>query len=57
LLPDKESLFLEDNELDLIKPLYTSKEISRYYANKQNKLWVVYTNSKFKDPKPIFSHP
>jgi adenine-specific DNA-methyltransferase len=54
---EKESLFLEDNELDLIKPLYTSKEISRYYANKQNKLWVVYTNSKFKDPKHIKPYP
>jgi hypothetical protein len=36
---------------------YTSKEISRYYANKQNKLWVVYTNSKFKDPKHIKPYP
>ncbi len=54
---EKDSLNFKDNELELIKPLYTSNEISRYYANKHNKLWVIYTNSQFKNSDNIKPYP
>ncbi len=54
---EKDLLSFQANELELIKPLYTSKEISKYYTNKNNQLWVVYTNSKFKNSKHIKPYP
>ena len=42
---------------DLIKPLYTPKEIDKYKLNKKNKFWVIYTSSKFKNPSEIKPYP
>ncbi len=44
-------------ELELIKPLYTTKELRKYYANKKNSEWVIYTDSKFKYPENIKPYP
>jgi adenine-specific DNA-methyltransferase len=35
------------NELDIIKPFYTSKQIKKYWTNNINELWVIYTSSDF----------
>ena len=48
--------FLE-SEKRLLKPFYTTKEINRYFSNESNNYWVVYTPSKFKDPKEILPFP
>ena len=40
------TLQFNDDELKLIKPLYTTDELSRYYANEKNKFWVIYTNTQ-----------
>ncbi|MEO5627763.1 MAG: N-6 DNA methylase [Candidatus Saccharimonadales bacterium] len=40
-------------EKELIQPFYTTKQINRYLANKQNTSWVIYTDSKFKNPDNI----
>ena len=59
---------LSDNELnklnlsvkekdDLIKPLYTPKEIDKYKLNRKNQFWVIYTSSKFKNPSEIKPYP
>ena len=47
----------EKEKNDLIKPLYTSKEIDKHKINNKNKYWVIYTNSKFKNPAEIKPYP
>ena len=50
---EKEDLNLSDDELELVKPLYTTNEISHYVASKKNTYWVIYTDSSFKDKAKI----
>ena len=50
-------LNLTNDELKLIKPLYTTQELFRFYADKQNKEWVIYTNSSFKNPNSMDNYP
>ncbi|MCQ2738290.1 MAG: N-6 DNA methylase [archaeon] len=47
VLSDEElnSLNLSDEELELIKPFYTTEELIRYYSNPKNKKWIIYTKS------------
>ncbi|MBR0370601.1 MAG: Eco57I restriction-modification methylase domain-containing protein [Methanobrevibacter sp.] len=47
VLNDEElsQLNLNDNELELIKPYYTTEELKRYYSSKNNKKWIIYTKS------------
>jgi adenine-specific DNA-methyltransferase len=52
-----ESLNLLENEKELIKPYFTSDQFSRYYASSENKLWLIYTSSKFKNPEEIKPYP
>jgi adenine-specific DNA-methyltransferase len=54
---EKIDLNLTEKEYDLIKPYYTSEQFFRYYGLKQNKLWLIYTTSKFKDAKEILPYP
>lgn len=54
---EKEKLNFSNKELELIKPLYTSKQIGRYIASKNNEYWVIYTSSKFKNKKEIEPYP
>lgn len=54
---EREYLSLNPCELSLIKPLYTSKQIHKYYTNPQNTLWIIYTDSKFKKPDIMYSFP
>lgn len=42
---EKNNLNLDDNELSLIKPYYTTFELSRYFTNPENQFWVIYTKS------------
>ena len=46
-----------DLEKAIIRPFYTTKEINRYFVNKQNEYWVVYTSSKFKNPQEVLPYP
>ena len=54
---EKEELSLNDNELELIKPLYTSEQVDRYFTHNKNSLWVIYTDSKFKYAENIEPYP
>jgi type II restriction/modification system DNA methylase subunit YeeA len=54
---EKVNLNLTEKESDLIKPYFTSEQFFRYYGLKQNKLWLIYTTSKFKDAKEILPYP
>ncbi len=59
VLSDKEkiSLALTKKELDLIKPLYTTKELHKWFGDPINKEWVIYTDSSFKNNKKINDYP
>lgn len=52
-----ESLNLIDNEKQLIKPYYTTENFKGYYTNPKNKLWLIYTDSSFKNPENIKPYP
>lgn len=54
---EKDELNLLPNELKLIKPFYTTSELDRYYGNKENKYWVIYTDSSFKNRNTIKPFP
>lgn len=51
------SLDLNLDEKKLLKPFYTSNEISRYFTFQHTKLWVIYTNSEFKNAKLMNKYP
>ena len=54
---EKDSIPFTKEELELIKPSYTTKELGRYGADKHNSEWVIYTDSRFKYPKNIKPYP
>ena len=51
------NLNLLQNEKELIKPYFTSEQFNRYYASNENKLWLIYTTSKFKNTDEIKPYP
>ncbi|MBN2890909.1 MAG: Eco57I restriction-modification methylase domain-containing protein, partial [Bacteroidales bacterium] len=51
------SLNLNDREMKLIKPLYTTNELLKIYANRNNKFWIIYTDSSFKNSSKIKPYP
>ena len=40
---EKKSIAWNKNELRLMKPYYTTKEVKRYYAKGKNRYWILYT--------------
>ncbi len=42
---EKNTLNLDEAELKLLKPYYTSNELFKYYGNRNNQQWVIYTRS------------
>ena len=38
-----QNMTLESNELNLIKPYYTTSQLHKYYGNIENKEWIIYT--------------
>jgi hypothetical protein len=54
---EKGNLNLQENELELIKPLYTSAEVKKFYTSQHNNYWVIYTDSSFKDKSKIENFP
>jgi len=54
---EKANLHLTKEEQKLVKPYYTTEQLSRYYANPKNQLWIIYTDSRFKSPKAIIPYP
>jgi len=51
------ALNLSFDEKELVKPFYTSTELHKYYGNANNKLWVIYTKSKFKNKSEMKAYP
>jgi adenine-specific DNA-methyltransferase len=47
LKPDEvKNLNLGKNEQDIIKPFYTTEQISRYFTDKKNKKWIIYSDNR-----------
>ena len=54
---DEDTLTLTAAEKRLIQPFFTTEELGRYWWHSENKLWVIYTNSSFKDPAAMKPYP
>lgn len=52
-----EKLKIPINEKEIVKPFYTSTELQRFFGNSSNKLWIIYTTSKFKSIGEIEKYP
>ena len=52
-----ESLQLLPEEKTLVKPFYTSTELWRYFGNAKNTVWVIYTDSQFKNKAAMKPYP
>ncbi|MDR2426535.1 MAG: N-6 DNA methylase [Endomicrobium sp.] len=51
-------LCLTAEEKKFIKPYYNSTDLlKRYYGNPNNKIWLIYTTSKYKDKKSMNTYP
>ena len=49
---------LSEDELKLIKPYYTTDQLFRYYSKKDsNNLWLIYTDSTFKNVEKMQRYP
>ena len=54
---EKISIPFTKKELELIRPFYTTNGLERYYSNRKNIKWIIYTDSKFKNPENIKPYP
>lgn len=54
---EKQELNLSKQELQLIKPYYTTKELFKYFGINNNVKWIIYTDSTFKSNKTIKPYP
>jgi hypothetical protein len=54
---ERDNLKLSKDELKLIKPYYTTEQIHRYFTEPKNKLFLIYTGSKFKEPDSMDNYP
>jgi hypothetical protein len=54
---EKHNLELSAKECDLIKPYYTTDQVKRYYTIPKNELWIIYTDSSFKNSRIMDKYP
>jgi adenine-specific DNA-methyltransferase len=54
---EKSSLNLDELESQLIKPYYTTEQIQRYYSDSKNSLWLIYTDSIYKNEENMKIYP
>ncbi|EAH6129230.1 class I SAM-dependent DNA methyltransferase [Campylobacter jejuni] len=52
-----ENLSLLKNEKILLKPIFESDNIQKYFVKRYNYFWVIYTNSSFKNPNSMDDYP
>ena len=57
VMDEYNALNLSSEEKELVKPFYTSTELHKYYGNERNKLWVIYSTSKFKNKSEMKPYP
>lgn len=54
---EKSKLHLTKEELELVKPYYTTEQLGLYHGNPTNNYWIIYTDSRFKNQKEIEQYP
>lgn len=54
---EKIDLTLNEKELKIVKPYFTTAQLRKWYGNKENKEWIIYTDSKFKNAVNINPYP
>ncbi|MGA1847587.1 Eco57I restriction-modification methylase domain-containing protein [Deferribacter abyssi] len=54
---EKNNISFNKNELEIIKPYYTTKELKKYYGNIKNSEWIIYTDSSFKNVLKMKYYP
>ena len=54
---EKDSMILNKNELELIKPYFTTEQIHKYYTEPNNTQWLIYTDSSFKSSDKMSAYP
>jgi len=54
---EKESLNLSEKELSLIQPLYTTEELHNFDSCHNNKYWIIYTDSSYKNKDSLNEYP
>ena len=52
-----ENLNLSNEEFQLLKPYYDSKNVDRYYFNPETNRFIIYTTSQFKNPESMAPYP
>ena len=52
-----QNLHLTEKEKSLVKPFYTTNELEKFWGNRENNLWVIYTNSSFKNINSLDNYP
>jgi adenine-specific DNA-methyltransferase len=59
IVTEKERRKIKANKMEseLFKPFYTTEQLRKFYGNSENKSWVVYTTSDFKNPAKIKDYP
>jgi adenine-specific DNA-methyltransferase len=57
LSKEKDFLNLSQSEQEIIKPYFTNENFYRYSTIKENKYWIIYTDSKFKNIDEIEKYP
>ncbi len=54
---ERRKMNLTEKENQLLKPYYTTSELEKYFGDKKNKYWIIYTNSSFKNSNSLDEYP
>ena len=54
---EKADLELNEQELEIIKPYFTTEQLRKWFGKKENTEWIIYTDSTFKDAVNIEPYP
>ncbi|MGH2268199.1 DUF7149 domain-containing protein [Campylobacter taeniopygiae] len=54
---ERKKINLLECEKKLLKPIFESGNIVKYFIEKENNFWVIYTNSSFKNPNSMDNYP
>ena len=52
-----DTLTPNQDEQSIIKPYYTNENIDRYYVQKNNIYWTIYTDSRYSNPNSLNNYP
>jgi adenine-specific DNA-methyltransferase len=52
-----DNLNLLEKEKEITKPFYTTKELYKFNVSSENRFWIIYTDSSFKDARKMNGFP